>query len=1187
MLIHLFLCARFVHAFGVHTVDLASFFSEPVHIAQNIEQPNNLIRLPNMSFYTNTIHLSDRNLVTEGTPGLFLNIFEGPKANDSLFISRNTTLTFKYLSFEAQTMQTLCLKENSYFTMQLCQIRVLEAISPFECLNSELLFDEVSFERKSPNAFSPTLVTTTSDTSKVEYRKVCLRDFRTIETEPLLSSRQVSFVSLDQSSFLNISQACSTLMPLNREAISNVSVTNSEFRSCSNDVRGGIVRDMNDGTSILCLNSTFTLSQASYQNNQAMTRITTGTTPHIFTNCTWTGCRASDSGGAIKSIKGDLSITSCNFHNNTCRNDSSAEHNGRGGAVYHLGNDIASCSIIHCNFVWNNASTVGTLDTYNATSLSVTYVNCSYSKNIGFSATALGHVTALHFQNSPDGSIISYIRNQHNYGTSTSGAIDMDAVKGSMTFSNIYVENCTAATGGAIIYSQVVGTPVFKWFSCVFFGNKATTTVGSASSGNDVRFAAVSHWNTTLASNTTFVNCFSTSAHPRIVVYFADGTAKFATHFSSSVMGGQAYDIRLPDPGLFIGFEVGQNAPLCGSTTDAKCKTLGYVGAMDKIPLTGGTVLLDPGVYEETEAFDMTDRSTTFSAYGNEVPILKILVDSSTKAAFVTKGTGSLEVSYMNFWPSTTAAVFLQNGVGKLIIHDCEFSHVSQGDGQTSTVPIVSVALIKATAGSVSLSKVTVEGITFDSGCVVSMSGSTSATLSISDSTFTSLSGLSTSSLLVLPPSTSPILEDLSFEGISSSVSGSLISEEVGVGETLRLEAWKCVECSTSGSEGGVVHASVVGGVVQIVSCSFKTCSATGIAGALFIDLSSQTGSGSLTLTSLTFGRGAEANSASTGSDIFFRIRSEQRDLLRAPQVLQYVRSATTSPRISFIGSELDEVSFEEVDEKKVGGSLLHLVNGYSSGDVFVDWEIGRDHVYCGTLLIPCKTIQNGTDNAKQEGQTELTIDVLSQTKQSSEIAIQKDIALTSYLGSRKTIDMTSDDTLVVAATLVSISELIFTVSAASFSKSVVSHQAGSLSIVGCEFKSIASSGNGAAVHAILSSSTSLKISSTTFTTCTSTGNGGALSISMTAGSFVIGSGTTFSTCSALKGNAMFVTAPDLEAVITPTSMGFLTYPIVSPCVALWTSGVSVLFDWSCAEHACCEWESNGIDVVASFDFDC
>ncbi|KAK2949887.1 hypothetical protein BLNAU_15190 [Blattamonas nauphoetae] len=1130
-----------------------AIFSEPISLEdcyiKTTVSPNSQgptarnIHLNALSYFSNTIHFSNQFISTRGNDAHRPIIYNGPAATESLFIVKNSSTNFHSMNFAPGNLAILQIESQSTVLLSSCEGFLLEPVSPFKCSDSNLTLKAVSFQSAFPTMFFPTIVLATGGQTKVDFQSISLANVLSLGDEPLLASPAISFVGLDMVRLSNVSQLHHAYSPYTSSGMFNVSIKSTDISACSNVLSGGIVRNMNDQTTILCLNSTFTHAQNTFQNNPSMTHIETGTVEHTFINCTWTGCSSTTWGGGICSISGNLEVRKCNFYNNTCQGGDRATGQGRGGAIHHNGTGVASCLITECIFVWNNASIAGTLDTNSATSLAVTHSNCSYSTHIDFEGTN-GNVGAFHFVDAPNGSLINYLRHQHNFSPTTSGAIDMNRIDGDITFSNIYVENCSAATGGAIIYSEPIGVPTIVWFSCIFIGNTASYKGDNGIiAGNDICFYQPwPHWNNTLKSESSFVNCFSTSDEPRIVHRInKDPPYEYTYHFESTFLNGANYSIRLPDPGIFISYTTGEDTASCGTSSTLKCGTLGYVGNADKIPIDKGTILMDPERYPETQAFSIDSGTTTITSYGREFPVLLIKADAQ---AYLTKGVGTLEMSYLSFSPSSGNTIILQNKAGHLVVHDCQFERVLD-DAETRNDVGMSKPIIHATAGTVTLTSVEFKSIQFGGGCAIQFD-STEA-LAVTQCTFTTLSGLVASSLLVLPNIASPTLSELTFTSISSSVDGTVLSETLTTGRSFTLTKWECTTCSTTdGHNGAALGLVVEGGSVELSGCSFKQCQSGGF-GAVFIDLTGQIGAWDVKFTTLTFGRGTEANTAKAGSDIFFKIKSTQKDALaQDPQLLPYVRSSPTAPQISFIGTELDEISFEYDDDTALSGSILHLVHPYSTNVLSVDGEIGRDHLLCGDVLVPCKTLRHGTDKVVGT----LAVSVLGSVEQETTLDLTKDVKYSSDGDAKKSIRLVKDVGITVRASLITLSKLIFTTTVQTLSQSAVTLQSGSLTITNCEFNSLPSLASGSAVSATISSGHSLDILSTSFTSCTTSEKGGALHLSMNGGSFSLGTGVQFTTCTATKGGQnLFVEAADLSQVITSTSMSFIA-PTLSTLTA-------------------------------------
>ncbi|KAK2943727.1 hypothetical protein BLNAU_21378 [Blattamonas nauphoetae] len=169
--------------------------------------------------------------------------------------------------------------------------------------------------------------------------------------------------------------------------------------------------------------------------------------------------------------------------------------------------------------------------------------------------------------------------------------------------------------------------------------------------------------------------------------------------------------------------------------------TLRPVAALSKG--SHGTVLIEAGVFEETESFDLETKNATFSSFGDISPIISFsLADDA--AAFITKGTGTVRFELLHFVPSSSAHVILQNGDGNLEVWNCSFV------GTEDVNAVIRVAILKATEGTVSLASTTFSGLTFADAHVVECVGS-STKLEITLCQFMEMKG-ATPALIVFEP---------------------------------------------------------------------------------------------------------------------------------------------------------------------------------------------------------------------------------------------------------------------------------------------------------------------------------------------------------------------------------------------------------------------------------------------------
>ncbi|KAK2960655.1 hypothetical protein BLNAU_4310 [Blattamonas nauphoetae] len=701
--------------------DLGFFLAQQdFHTAANSEQTTRTIRLSRTDFASNTVRFKDQNIGIDGKELILTRIFEGQQARESLISASNSTITLNSLSLETISTRALIITGASVCHLSDSHVLVLKHLSPMEINASSLIVDSTRFSF--PQSTSPSLCTTDSTSSTVLFRQCSFLDVVVESGGSFLTCPKLQQLDVASTRFSNISH-CPTYFGADPHVPSfNVSLHDSQFDRCENVLDGGVIRNVNTRTTLFASNTTFTLSQTTYtlvtDAQYEEKQITEITTNHNYTSCSFTKCTSQTHGGALRCRNGaSLAVHSCTFvDNNLTRNPDELT---KGGAIYFEGQSTGGLTIVVSSFLRCTGFFGGAISCENAGSIHIEQGNITEGKCIKYTDDASSFGGGLQVALIPSGSIVK----------------------------NVRLERCsTERTGGSLDNSQMQGT-----------------------AGVDIRFSWNVYWKTCLIDPTSFINCFSTSVGSRILYEEPGGTPKYTTFEFLSPPNSTNMNVLLPDPQVIVNIETGRDEDKCGASYDFKCKTLNFVGE-HMIPMKDGVILVEAGRYEESTTIALDAKSTTFSSFGTDDPIMVY----SGETPFITKTIGAFTIHLFTFLPKSGRMLLSQTDAGSTTVSDC----VIRLNGEASTP--ISEPLFKTTAGTLTFKGMILTGLVFSGGCCVSCSGSTT-TLDVQDSSFIGLGGQSEPCLNFKRDSTGGTLtlSQIEIEGTAGSLIGGITTSNV------------------------------------------------------------------------------------------------------------------------------------------------------------------------------------------------------------------------------------------------------------------------------------------------------------------------------------------------------------------------------------------------------------------------
>ncbi|KAK2940607.1 hypothetical protein BLNAU_24485 [Blattamonas nauphoetae] len=443
-------------------------------------------------------------------------------------------------------------------------------------LESFVVHTEFVFDAESNVA--PSLTTTDTFSSKVSFSHCEIGNVVVGSESSLVASTLVQYTLMDSCVLQNVTHINHYRRSEGVIEPFNVSLTNSRWIDCSNGFYGSIVRDVEDQTTFRAVNNTF------------LRGVTNGET----TGDTFTGRKE-----AVNVIT-DHSYVSCNFTSCTAFNTAGGALRCR-GALHFNGNSKGSLQITTSLFEHNLANIGGSVSSQFAGAFLFQLSNITNGTCIIYSNSVLSFGGGLMVAYLPSGAIVTNLRFDACNSNGSGGSIDCSNMTGSITFSNIFIANKRNANNEPF--------------------------------PNDIRFDNNEPWLTLLKYKSTFVNCFSTSKAPKVILSQTPHALTFEYYDSNNKT---ELDIHLPKPAIIVHSTEGNDVDGCGRITATHVAPLHSAG-INRVAQTSGEVLIEAGHYEETTAFDPTTKSAKFTSFGDISPVVSY---SGESTPFITKGQG-------------------------------------------------------------------------------------------------------------------------------------------------------------------------------------------------------------------------------------------------------------------------------------------------------------------------------------------------------------------------------------------------------------------------------------------------------------------------------------------------------------------------------------------------------------------
>ncbi|KAK2945744.1 hypothetical protein BLNAU_19300 [Blattamonas nauphoetae] len=1020
-------------------------------------QEKSTIRLDSIKYQSNAVRLESRHVVIVGNGITRTDVFEGRMNKGTLFSISNSTCSFSSLSFHPHTSNVLHAAGYSFCEVSQSKIVLSDPVSPFECTDSTLCIDSTDFVVNTPSNTVQSLVTTTRFSSSMKLSSCSLQDILVASDSSLTASSLIQRTIIDSCHLQNISHVAKRTQSPPVTLPFNVTVCCSSFVDCVNTLSGGVVRNVEDQTTLRAINNTFTRTISNGHDEgktfENLTEADIVEEDHSYLFCVFRNCTGTQTaGGAIRCRAGfSVSVTSCEFYDNEAVSDKfDYEHIlADGGAIHFNGQSTGGLTIVQSLFERNTANVGGSIGSQNANHLNIQYSNITDGYTIYYNDGKYSYGAGIALNVVPMESIMKNIRFLNCTSEQTGGSIDCNYMSGSITFSNLFIAHSTCTTGNVIFSNVKDKSAIIQFFSCTFFENIATDNSQSYPSPSDVRYYNAEPWLSLLLLKSTFVNCFSNSPTPKIGI-LNDTTYTTTFNYGESPNSTEL-DVHLPDPAVIVNEQEGEDKPGCGAKYDNKCNTIAYAGK-NRMAEKAGIVLIEAGRFQETDSFDLDTKSGSFTSFGDLTPIISFAL-SDGAPAFVTKGTGTVRFEYLHFVPSADTSVILQNGNGVLEVVNCVFLNTDELN------PLISTAILKAVEGAVSLSTVEFSSLSFDGGCCVECVG-TSSKLDISNCKFLQTKGVSLAQI-VFEPSTP---DSAVFSMKSTTLQG---QEGTGVGG---LKLTNVASVTVESVTMRRLESKTQKAAISIAKCS------------------------SLTLSSLLF----ELNSGTDASDLF--VDSESLPVVSSTSSF----SVSPSPTTSINGEQSDTVIPRQVllvdASSAAQGPFCWATDGCKSISSLlprlpagVDWSLSMKEGIVGDLTLSMPEKQSiAVTGTSQAGS------ILQHTSLISSAFVEVSTGSLSLsqltLATASTDPTLSSSFFIVSGGSLSLESVL--VPSLSFSNSAAFAEltgSGSLSLKSVSFSDMSNEGSGSVVHS--TSTGTISLDTVSFTRCNCGVNGKGRSV--------------------------------------------------------------------------------------------
>ncbi|KAK2955340.1 hypothetical protein BLNAU_9733 [Blattamonas nauphoetae] len=1067
--------------------------------------------------------------------------------SDALIKSTNSTVSISLLAFCPSTCQSLQLFENTNCSMHNCSFLVSSHRSPILCHHSQIALHACSFPTSPSTPFSIcTLVRTDGPNSHIFFHNAFFADLSLVDSEPFFAEFSSQNVSISQVHLQNISIGTpNNVRKVNSHA--NTSISHSSFHTSTEVLSNGIIRGICPSTSLFVVNTTFkfTTSGTEAQANLEPQNQVNTTGDASFQSSSWTDTSSEERGGAICADSvGSLSVSNCEFTRCSAKSKDSYHS---GGAIFFNGSEIYAFTVESSLFYECHGERYGgSMVVGNSSAFSLKSSNFSFS-------TSNYTVPTVHLIISPSGSLLSQLRFEHarivQEDESTdypqcSGAIDLDGVTGTFYQSNLLFHNNSVKRGGAVLLSRISVGTIVTWFSCLFVDNTALdtapdeNTMEEMSFGNDIFvYFPDEEWNKTLAREDAFINTYSTSQNPKIVMRGSAGTLQsLISLFPNQTDLGT----RLPSPQLSIDVISAADTPNCGIPLMEPCASLSFV-VTSRVGIADAEISIEDGEYTELVSFEVKTGKVNVKGSNRESVVLKS-PDIANWIQIAEDAEFSLTSLTINLCchSQDTSSLVISNGT--LLFSDiaftCELYKSARNgvifnilDGATTILNsrfettkyrrFGAFAKINSQA-SLIFENTNMSKFDLDRDFLI-----VEGNITVKDCSFTKIApAYSDDQFMCASALNGQIVVATSiFDALGSSKDGGAMGVVLSSDTSLSVTDTSFRDCWSYGYGGGLDIKITESGKLKLDNVTFYECRANVNGGGFKLDFSEMDSVSEIELIDLDF--------FYMRDNYFFLVDYNLQTRVNAAPFITFKPTITPN----YLVSENERRIFTGAEPYGIHGSLLFFWYPHtsSSGAVHVHKD-GEDHRLCGLIELPCSHLSS---SFRKGYSTSTVID--------SDLVFNENI---NDITSSHSITSTLEYTITVDNyAIFSVSSGTLSIQSCSFvstdyqrtSSFLTLSGSGSATLTSCSFSMFRSTSAGSVVSGTLSSSCSLILDGCTFTSCVSNKKGGVIAVSLEgSGKIEMKNTNAFSSCwsETGEGNWMSITSVDLESFM---STGALT----------------------------------------------
>ncbi|KAK2947117.1 hypothetical protein BLNAU_17969 [Blattamonas nauphoetae] len=382
-----------------------------------------------------------------------------PSSNkaDPLFTLHNCTFSLK--NSQLFPHEYAFRLDFSYLSLVQTTLHVISPCSPIVSSHSQVILESITIS--SPSHYLSSFVECDTTPNEVTALQMYIHDHIISRGSPVFASVDTRIVRQMNNKLANLTQLGSTTAKHSSSYPTQTMMLGSTMCCVESPLYGCVISDINTGGKFLLLNSTFTLSTASYMNQEYTheNRLNdiSSESSLSFTNCTFTSCSTEGGGGGFYYFRhsGALTVTDCKFF--SCR----ARIDGGAFATYYARSAQLSNTLFDACRAQGIAG--GPVMNGGTETCEITFSNfteCYGEKGSGLHRNTQSQVDSLtQFSNCRIVGCVS--KNGASFQTVAScGCVYFDTIKHLSAHSNLFTQNQVGSQG---LVLSIVHLPIFSF----------------------------------------------------------------------------------------------------------------------------------------------------------------------------------------------------------------------------------------------------------------------------------------------------------------------------------------------------------------------------------------------------------------------------------------------------------------------------------------------------------------------------------------------------------------------------------------------------------------------------------------------------------------------------------------------------------------------------------------------------